>query len=172
MFVFQTHKTTIMKKTVLILLLGLPVYYCFASSSTFPGKDPLANELMLPLFNTGKFISVEDFMKLTPKNYKLIVGKKMKFKERIGLIVGKKYLKKAINRDGTVDAKKMGFFGKWEWHWGGFFLGFFLSLLGVIITLFINDDYKWDRFWSAVKGAVIAAAIVSIILAVSGVGGY
>lgn len=111
-------------------------------------------------------------MKLTPKNYKLIVGKKMSLKERISLIVGKKHLKKVINRDGTIDTKKMGFLGKWEWHWGGFFLGVFLSLLGIIITLFINDDYKWDRFWSAVKGAAIAIAIVSIILAVSGVGGY
>lgn len=160
-----------MRKFILFVSLFAPVY-CFASSYFVESKDPLANDVMIPLFKTGRLISIENFMKLTPKTYQIIVGKKMKLNERISLIVGKRYLKRAINKDGTVNTKKMGFFGKWEWHWGGFFLGFFLSLLGVIITLFINDDYKWDRFWSAVKGAVIAAAIVSIILAVSGGGVY
>lgn len=170
--IFNHQNLNTMKRTALIILLTLPVYFCFASSSLSELKDPLASELMIPLFKTGKFISVENFIQLTPKDYKRIVGKKMSLKERIDLSFGKKYLKKAIKKDGTVDTRKMGFFGRWQWHWGGFFLGFFLSLPGVIITLFINDDYKWDRFWSAVKGALVAIAILSLILAISGVGTY
>lgn len=159
-----------MKRATLCLLLSLP-FYCFASSIG-NDRDHLASELMIPLFKTGKYISVEDFMKLTPKTYKRIIGKKMSLKERMHLAVGKSYLKKAIKRDGTVNTNKLRIFGKWQWHWGGFLLGFFLSLIGVIITLFINDDYKWDRFWSAVRGALFALAIISIIVAVSGAGVY
>jgi len=166
-----------MKKTALLLLLSLPVYYCFGSSfsSSLPGKDPLASELMMPLFNTGKFISIEDFMKLTPGSYKEIAGKKMKFKERIGLAFGKKSLKKMINKDGTVNMAKMkkaGLWGNFQWHWGGFALGFFLNILGPVVALFFNDEYKWDRFWTALHTAIYVWLIAVIIVAAAGGGVY
>ena len=80
-----------------------------------------------------------------------------------------------IRRDGTVDIDKMkkrGFFSGWHWHWGGFALGFFLSVLGPIVALFFNDDYKWDRFWTALHTAVWLGLIALIIIALAGGGVY
>lgn len=153
-----------MKSTALLVLLSLPL--CTFATSIQP-KDPLASEIMIPLFSTGKFISVEDYLELTPKKYKVITGKKIKLKERISLSFGKKLFKKAINKDCTVNMEKMkrgGFWGGFQWHWGGFALGFFLNLVGVIITLFINDDYKWDRFWTALHTSIYVWLILSALV--------
>lgn len=162
-----------MRKALLIILFNLPILFAWASSSSIQSKEPLANELMIPLFHTGKFISIEEFMKLTPESYKEITGKKMKFKEKIGLNFGKRSLKKIINKDGTVDVRKMekmkkrGLFGSWQWHWGGFALGLFLSLLGPIVALFFNDEYKWDRFWTALRTAILVLLLVAVIVGAS-----
>jgi hypothetical protein len=160
-----------MRKILLTILFNLPILFVFASSSPVESKRPLASELIMPLFNTGKFISVKDFIRLTPASYKEITGKKMRFKERVGLAFGKKSLKKMINKDGTVNMEKMkrrGLFGNWQWHWGGFALGFFLSFLGPIVALFFKDEYKWDRFWTALRTATLVLLLVAAILAASG----
>jgi hypothetical protein len=160
-----------MRKILLIILFNMPILFALASSSSVQSKEPLASELMMPLFSTGKFISVEDFVKLTPKSYKLLTGKKMSFKERISLTFGKKSLRKMITKDGTVNKSKMnkgGFWGGFKWHWGGFALGFFLSILGPIVALFFNDEYKWDRFWTAFHTAIYVWLLVVIIVAAAG----
>ncbi|HEY5966980.1 MAG TPA: hypothetical protein VIU35_03330 [Chitinophagaceae bacterium] len=160
-----------MRKILLIILFNMPILFALASTSPLQSKEPLASEVMMPLFNSGKFISVEDFMKLTPKSYKLITGKKMSFKEKIGLSFGKKSLRKAINKDGTIDKSKMkkgGFWGGFKWHWGGFALGFFLSILGPIVALFFNDEYKWDRFWTAFHTSIYVWLLLLIIVAAAG----
>ena len=167
-----------MRKILLITLFNMPILFALASSSPVQSKQPMASELMMPLFNTGKFISIEEFVKLTPESYKLITGKKMSFKEKIGLKFGKRSLKKMINKDGTVNMEKMqkmkrgGFFGSWQWHWGGFALGFFLSFLGPIVALFFKDEYKWDRFWTALRTATLVLLLLTAILAISGGGVY
>ena len=130
--------------------------------------------MMIPLAGTNQFISLEDYLKLTPKSYRQLTGKKMNFKERVQLAVGKKMLKKLVQDKGTVNSEKMkkkGLFGKWQWHWGGFALGFFLSILGPIVALFFNDDYKWDRFWTALHSAVYVWLILGIIILATGAGG-
>ena len=160
-----------MRKILLIILFNMPILFALASSSTVQSKEPLASELMMPLFNTGKFINVEDFVRLNPKSYKLLTGKKMSFKERISLAFGKNALRKMINKDGTVNKSKMkkgGFWGGFKWHWGGFALGFFLSILGPIAALFFNDEYKWDRFWTAFHTAIYVWLLVVIIVAATG----
>ena len=160
-----------MRKILLTILFNLPILFAFAASTPVQSEDPLASELMMPLFNTGKLISVKDFMKLTPKEYKLITGQKMSLREKIGLTFGKRSLKKMINKDGTVNAskkKKGGFWGGFQWHWGGFALGFFLSILGPIVALFFKDEYKWDRFWTAFHTAIYVWLLLLIIVAAAG----
>ena len=44
-------------------------------SKVYPGS------IMLPLFNSGKMISLNDFMKLKPSGYKKLTGKRMNLKE-------------------------------------------------------------------------------------------
>ena len=167
-----------MRKISVIILFLISIHSVLNASTILAGKiktPPTAKEVMIPLIGTDKMISLEDFLNLTPESYKNIAGKKMSYGQKLDLGISKHYLKKMIRKDGTVDVEKMkrrGFFGGWQWHWGGFALGLFLSILGPIVALFFNDDYKWDRFWSALHTAVWVLVIVGIIVAVSSGGVY
>jgi hypothetical protein len=166
-----------MRKISLVILCLFAINVFLKASTILPVKTsyPKANEVMIPLMGTNKFISVEDFLLLTPRSYEEMTGKKMRLGQKLDLGISKRYLKTIIRKDGTVDAEKMkrrGFFGGWQWHWGGFALGLFLSLLGPIVALFFNDDYKWDRFWSALHTAVWVGLLIVVIVAVSSGGAY
>ena len=146
-----------MKRFSLIILFNMAAYYSFASYGPGHSKDPLVSELMIPLLNTGKQISVEIFLKLTPKSYRLITNKKMGLRERVCLSLGKKKFRKMISKDGTIDMKKMergGFWGGFKWHWGGFAMGLIFNILAPVLALFANDEHKWDRFWTALHTAI------------------
>jgi len=160
-----------MRKISFLMAFLLFVHHGFSAS--VPVLAPLhpltAKDLMIPLQGTNQSITLEQYLQLTPGTYKLLTGKKMSFREKVELKVRKHLLKKAIRKDGSAHAEKMkgsGFFGGWSWHWGGFALGLFL-FIGPIIALFFNDEYKWDRFWTALHtslwltliGVAIAAAI-------------
>ena len=151
-----------MRKITLAIVL-LFVIHSSHAATIIPGKDPLASNFMIPLFGTDKMISLDNFSKLTVKEYQFIAGRKMSFKERVTLKINQFAVKKVIREDGTVNTGKMrryGFFSRWHWHWGGFALGF-LIVLGPIIALFFRDEYKWDRFWTAF---VTMSALVGLIL--------
>jgi hypothetical protein len=153
-----------MKKIVFSLLL-LSFAYSAKAAIIIPGKNPLASEIMIPLMGTNTSISLEAFVKMTPKEYKFITGKKLSFMERIKLKVSQHYGKKLIQKDGTADitqTKKFGFFDRWHWHWGGFALGF-LIIIGPIIALFFKDDYKWDRFWTAMTVSSALVAVLTVL---------
>jgi hypothetical protein len=167
-----------MRRISVIILFLNSIHPVLNASTILPGKiktPPAARDIMIPLAGTDKTISLEDFLTLTPASYKEMTGKKMNYGQRLDLSISKHYLKKMIQKDGTVDVEKMkrrGFFGGWQWHWGGFALGLFLSFLGPIVALFFNDDYKWDRFWSALHTAIWVGLLLGIILAVSAGGAY
>lgn len=102
--------------------------------------------------------------------YKLVLFKKLTLTQKIQLKISQRQGRKLIMKAGTVNTekwkKKFGFIDRWSWHWGGFALGC-LFLIGPIICLFINDDYKWDRFWTAMT-VTAAIASVAAIFASSG----
>ena len=160
-----------MRKISLLTLSLFSIHSAFSASIPVVNEPrPLtAKEVMIPLAGTQQSISLEDYLKLTPATYKSMTGKNMNIRQRIDLSMGKHFAKRMIRKDGTVDVERMkrsGFFGGWSWHWGGFALGLFL-FIGPIIALFFNDEYKWDRFWTALHtslwltliGVAIAAAI-------------
>lgn len=154
-----------MRKIIAAAILLMTIPSSNATTIIRP-KDPLASNFMVPLLNTGKMISLQDYSTLTVKEYKLIAGKKMSFIQRIKLKTSQVVLKKMIRGDGTLNMAKMkryGFFGRWHWHWGGFALGFLL-ILGPIIALFFTDEYKWDRFWTSfVTMSVLLTLLVSLV---------
>jgi len=165
-------QTTIMKKILFSTLLLSFIHLSLKASTVFPAKNtrPSPKDVMIPLMNTGKYISVEDFLALTPTSYREITGEKLNLAKKIDLGINKHFLKKMMRKDGSVNVEKMrrrGFFGSWQWHWGGFALGLFLSVLGPIVALFFNDDYKWDRFWTAMHTAVYVMLIITVIVALS-----
>lgn len=161
-----------MRKSLLLFAAFLFFVQQGSSSSAIstkpPKTAPKASELMVPLFGTGVSVSLEYFSKLTPKKYQEITGRKLRLIDRFKLGLAKRAAKKLMNPDGTVNTerlqKKFGFFDRWSWHWGGFALGFLL-ILGPIIALFFNDDYKWDRFWSAMVTAGILISALGTLIA-------
>jgi hypothetical protein len=159
-----------MRKHSFTLLFISLLHISLNASASVPVNphDPKADELLFPLRGTNKFLTLEQYMSLTPQDYRSITGQKMGFGQRVELGVSKHFIKTMIHKDGTVDMrkiKKRGFLGNWQWHWGGFALGLFLSFLGPIIALFFNDDYKWDRFWTAFHTALWVGLIAVIIAA-------
>ena len=141
----------------------------YAEAATIiPVENPKASEVMIPL-EKGISVSLEKFVTLSPKEYKLLTGKKLGLMKKMRLKFSQRLAKKMIHKDGTADLaklKKYGFFGSWQWHWGGFALGF-LVLLGPIICLFINDDYKWDRFWTAMTVSLAIISIATVLVSTS-----
>ena len=152
-----------MKKLTLLFLFALIMFS--ADAAVIPSENPDAKNIQVALPWSNKTISLAELATLTPKQYKVLTGKKLTLAEKIQLKISQRQARKLIEKDGTVNAekwkKKFGFFDRWSWHWGGFALGF-LVLIGPIICLFINDDYKWDRFWTAmtVTGIIASAAVI------------
>ena len=157
-----------MKKLVLLFLFSFLIYA--ADAAVLPTENPDAKSIKVALPWSDKTISLAELATLTPKQYKAITGKKLTFGEKIQLKLSQRQARKLIEKDGTVNTekwkKKFGFFDRWSWHWGGFALGF-LFLIGPIICLFINDDYKWDRFWTAMTVTGVLATI-GVVLTSSG----
>ncbi len=144
-----------MKKIFLLCLL-LSVYSSRASFYPEPVR-PRATELMIILPGTESRISLAAFVRLSPKAYHLLTGRKTGLVETLKLKWAQKAAKKLIRKDGTVDLqkwnKRRGFFDSWHWHWGGFALGFLL-IFGPFIALFFQDEYRWDRFWTSMTVAI------------------
>lgn len=110
-------------------------------------------------------ISLQEFVTLTPKEFKKLTGEKMGLTKKIQFKLSQRYIRKQIQNDGTVDIAKLnrgGFFGGWKWHWGGFALGL-VVVLGPIIALFFKDEHKWDRFWTAASVSLTILSIVTVL---------
>ena len=135
----------------------LPVSYAINPETV--KKDPLASEIMLTLFGSDKKVSLEEFLKMTPKHYKEITGKKMKFKDKISMKLAQRQLKKCMNSDGTVNMEKLNKVDTSGFNIGGFALGLFLSIIGVLIAYLISKGEQPNL----VKWAWIGAAVGLII---------
>jgi hypothetical protein len=154
-----------MKKIFIFLSLFFSSYCLSAHATNIVDPKPNHADQVLILLGNGKFLTLTEYINLSPKEYKRITGQKLSFTKKIKMKAHQIVLKKSIKKDGTI---KKGLFSSWSWHWGGFALGFFLSGLGVIIALFFNDEYKWDRFGTALFTAGVVASILLIIVAASG----
>lgn len=156
-----------MRKIVFITALLFITSVSYAA--TVPvNKDPQTRDFMVSLPGTTLRISLENYLTLSPAEYKAITGKKMKWTERFKMKFSQRAMKKFVRKDGSINmekAKRYGFWGRWEWHWGGFALGFFFSVFGVIATLFFRDEYKWDRFWTALRTATAVILLATAIAA-------
>jgi hypothetical protein len=157
-----------MKQFFFIILL-LVLMQSSQATTVVPGKDPLASEIMIPLQGGLISVSLQDYISLTPGQYRELTGKKLNLGEKFRLRTSQLVFKKMIRKDGTVSTDKVqqGLFKRWSWHWGGFVLGLSLSFLGPIVALFFNDEYKWDRFWTAFVTASFVISLVVVLLATS-----
>lgn len=141
-------------------------------ANTKPSEVPVlnANQIMLPIGNTGKTISLMALSEISVKDFETISGKKLGFFDKIGFKLGQRKLRNKIEADGTIKSKvmkklasKMAADGETGFHVGGFALGLLLGLIGVLIAYLINDDKKSNR----VKWAWIGWGVWVVILLIA-----
>ena len=151
-----------MKKIAVFLFASILAVTTFAINP-IAVSEPKAEDVMVPLFGTEQKISLAQFVKLSPADYQSIAGQKLNLKEKLSLKILQHHLKKAINKDGTVNMEKFQkMAGDTSFHLGWFALGFFLGLIGLIIALVINDDKRRGRIkWTAIG---LGAAVVLVLL--------
>jgi hypothetical protein len=160
-----------MKKYFFLIFILLATTYSYATKK-FSGSDPKTEQLFILLPGTDIHISLADYLKLKPSDFKKLTGEKLKLIDVIYLKINQKRLKKAIRKDGSIDALALERIAKepFKWHWGGFFLGLLLPVAGLIITFFIKDEHRKNRILSATIGTSFALSIgllIAVIIAVT-----
>jgi hypothetical protein len=166
-----------MKKFFSFLMASVILFSSYAAAPSadlsVPANKPAvetpvlnANQVMLPVGNTGKLISLMALSEISVKDFETISGKKLNLVDKIGFKLGQKKLRNKIEADGTIRSKtmkklasKMASDGETGFHIGGFALGFLLGLIGVLIAYLINDDKKSNR----VKWAWLGLAVVLVV---------
>ncbi len=98
-------KAFFMKRFVALLItLAFAVNSFSAINVEVPPKK--ATEILIPLGNTGKQISLMDLAVMNVKEYQQLIGHNLKFPEKVAFKLSQRELKKLINPDGTINAKK------------------------------------------------------------------
>jgi hypothetical protein len=159
-----------MKKILFLFTAVLLFTTSFAASLpvSHPVKKVKATEVMIPIGKTGKTISLFDLSQIKVKEMEVLTGKKMKFWDRLAFKAAQKQLRSSINKDYTIDNRRLNKLAAKApdgsgFHLGGFALGFLLGLIGVLIAYLINDDKKSTR----VKWAWIGFAAWVVILIIA-----
>ena len=158
-----------MKRFLVFLLAFSFVATSFASGALVIVKPKKADEIMIPIGNTGQKISLLDLAQIKVKDFEALSGRHLSLVDKIGFKLAQRQLQKSINSDGTVNNKKLkkyldradvttGF------NIGGFALGFLLGLIGVLIAYLINDDKKSARVKCAWIGFAVWIVILIILL--------
>ena len=156
-----------MKKILTFIIAISFLQISIAIAPTADGAKPLnANQIMIPVGNTGQKISLADFSRLTPNEYEKLAHVRLNFFDRVNYKLGMKKLKHSIAADGTIKNKKLSAAVSADmtsgFHLGGFALGILLSIVGVLIAYLINDDNKSARVkWSWIG---LAVGLILILL--------
>lgn len=160
-----------MKKVFAFVLFAFSVLQSFATGIVTPPKK--AAEIFVPVGNTGQRISLLELSQLDLKSFETLTGRHLRFMDRIGFKIAQRDLRKSINRDGTIDARRLNRFRNsgdhsTGFHIGGFALGFFVGILGVVIAYIIEDDYKRNRVkWAWIGfglGFLLSIALMIVVI--------
>ncbi len=159
-----------MKKLFTLLMLSVLLGNVFAST---PVKEtpklPKASEIMIPVGQSGKTISLMQLATIKQSDLEELTGRKMNAPERFAFRSAQRKINRGINSQGEITSKKMKkmFYadGETGFHIGGFALGFLVGLIGVLIAYLINDDKKKNRVKWAWIGFGAFLAIYLIVLA-------
>ncbi len=97
---------------------------------------------------------MEQFVKLTPKEYGILRGKKLSLVEKVEFkILQKRFKKKLYDGEDST-----GF------NIGGFILGFLLGLIGVLLAYIFSKDRNF-RKWTWIGLGLYAIIIIIILVA-------
>jgi hypothetical protein len=144
-------------KNLKLLLFGV-IFLCFTqnsfsaftySQSSIAEKPKHAHEI-----STQDRAAMEEFVKLTPKKYGQLRGKKLSFAEKIEFKVLQRKLKKQL----YYGDDSSGF------NIGGFALGFLLGLIGILLAYIFSQDRNF-RKWAWIGLGIYAIIIIAVLLA-------
>lgn len=167
-----------MKKIILSIMAFAVIFTAIASSGTPTLPTPKnANEIMIPIGNSGKMISLFELSRISKSGLEELTGKQMKGMQKFAFKSAQKKFLKGIDENGNITSKKMRkmfYAGETGFHLGGFALGFLLGLIGVLLAyLVFQDDYKKNRIkWSWIGLAVgvgLSLILIGIALRSSGI---
>ena len=163
-------------KKILFLFAALSMLsLSFATTTVEVPKKLRADQIFLPAGKAGQQISLAQLATISLKDLQLMTGRKMNFVERVSIKAAQLKLRNSIDKDGTINSKKLEKYmkkargGETGFHFGGFALGFLLGLIGVLVAYLINDDFKKNRVKWAWIGLGIAV-VISLVLILSGGG--
>lgn len=93
-----------------IITLALFLSFCFAASASgnslvVPPKK--ATEIMVPVGNTGKKISLMELSHMKVRDYEAMTGHRLKLVDKLGFKLVQRELKRTINPDGSFNQKKI-----------------------------------------------------------------
>src|SRR3954470_4013625 len=147
-------------KRIITLLMALSFVSSTFASGLMIVKPKKADEIMIPIGNTGQKISLLDLSRIKVKDFEALTGHHMKFADKMGFKLAQHQLKNSINSDGTINNKRLEKYmekadAPTGFNIGGFALGLLLSIIGVLIAYLINDEKKAAR----VKWAWIGFAV-------------
>jgi hypothetical protein len=155
-------------KRFILLIAAISLVTCsFALATT--SRPPLkASEIFLPVGKSKIRISLLELSAISIKDLQLVTNRKLGFFEKIRFRVAQNKLRMVIDRDGTINNRKIEKMlqqrgGETGFHAGGFFLGFFFLILGVLFAYLINDDYKRNRVKWAWFGTSVMLGILLVL---------
>ena len=165
-----------MKKVRFVLMSALLGFLTITLSSSLPTSNVEPKETVKeegkkldvnPVFTNA--MSVKTFLSLSPKDIYSGTGKKLSFKEKMGLKIAQKELKTKV-KDQQIDEntiveldKQMGY-GESSFNIGGFLLGFILGLIGVGLAHIFSDDKDFRRSsWKGLGAWVILLLVIVLI---------
>lgn len=94
-------------KKILTLLTALTVFVSSFASSLVETPSRKASEIFVPIGKNGEKISVLDLTEIRVKDFEKVTGRNMKLTEKIAFKIAQKELRKGIEKDGTINKKKM-----------------------------------------------------------------
>jgi hypothetical protein len=166
-----------MKKVKLVLMSALLGFLTITLSSSLPtsnveSKETVKEEIKVsttlnPIFKNS--MSVKTFLSLSPKDIYSGTGKKLSFKEKMGLKIAQKELKtqvkkNQIDENTIVELDKQMGYGESSFNIGGFLLGFILGLIGVGLAHIFSDDKDFRRSsWKGLGAWIILILVLALI---------
>jgi hypothetical protein len=166
-----------MKKVKLILMSALLGFLTITLSSSLPTTNVESKETVKeedktsltvnPVFKNS--MSVKAFLSLSPKDIYSGTGKKLSFKEKMGLKIAQKEIKtqvksNQIDENSIVELDKQMGYGESSFNIGGFLLGFILGLIGVGLAHIFSDDKDFRRSSWKGLGAWIILLLVLVLI--------
>ena len=150
----------ILKYAVISMVSILFYFPVFAVAETELIAKPAATSVSTPILT----FTLEQIIHLTPKEYKKLTGKKMRFGQVLSLKYAQHKIKKQVKRGEPVNMFQVNQdIDATDFSFAGFLLGFLLSIFGVLIAYLIGDRRKIKWSWYGFGFGALMILLVLIL---------